>query len=293
MLSVPMVRRTSPRGLNLIRNASSQHDSLLRSWPQSQSPTPYEILSISQPCNPSMLKSHFYKLAKIYHPDSSAFGEEQLSGKLKNERFKQILAAYNLLKDPVKRNNYDTFKAGWNDNRKTQYTRSYGNNAFDKQNFQDHHYYYAGTWEDFERMKKGQNFTTAQQFEKNKHQILYAVVAFGVVTALLELSFALGTSDEQITLQSNLHEKCRQDLQSSYDNHGFDLGKISRINRFLLFRQFEQLIYGKKEGGRTTGEKETAEEAKLKIKVDNNHILTLQEVEKLSFQDKGSAKHEK
>ena len=66
---------------------------------------PYAILGVSRTATPVEIKRAYRLLAKELHPDlSSAPGTE--------ERFKEVLAAYEILSDPRKRARYDAFRAG-------------------------------------------------------------------------------------------------------------------------------------------------------------------------------------
>lgn len=90
-------------------------------WPDLQSstkaPTPYQILHLKR--GDSYSKRRFYELAKIYHPDRNGHknGHVQtrsLPGLVKMERYRLIVAAHEILSDPIKRSAYDASGAGWN-----------------------------------------------------------------------------------------------------------------------------------------------------------------------------------
>ena len=90
-------------------------------WPKlsgpSTTPTPYQILSTKR--EDPYSKRRFYELVKLYHPDRNDCGCGEasiklLSGAVKMERYRLVVAAHEILSDPVKRNAYDTVGAGWN-----------------------------------------------------------------------------------------------------------------------------------------------------------------------------------
>ncbi len=62
----------------------------------------YEVLGINKNASEQEIKTAYKKLAKKYHPDISK--EENAE-----EKFKEVLEAYSVLKDPQKRKNYDQF----------------------------------------------------------------------------------------------------------------------------------------------------------------------------------------
>ena len=66
----------------------------------------YEVLEISRDAGEDEIKRAYYRLAKEYHPDKNPENREEAT-----EKFKEIQAAYEALKDPQNRARYDQF--GW------------------------------------------------------------------------------------------------------------------------------------------------------------------------------------
>src|SRR5262245_45827278 len=62
----------------------------------------YSILEIEEDATQAQIKVAYRKLARRYHPDVSMFQDAE-------ERFKEIAAAYDILRDPDKRIAYDRF----------------------------------------------------------------------------------------------------------------------------------------------------------------------------------------
>ena len=65
---------------------------------------PYEALGVKPDASPEEIKKAYRKLAKRYHPDSTG------GDKSKEDRFKEVSTAYDILGDPDKRAKYDAMK---------------------------------------------------------------------------------------------------------------------------------------------------------------------------------------
>lgn len=68
----------------------------------------YEILGVAKNATDEEIKRNYRKLAAQYHPDRQV-GKSDAEKKAAEEKFKQIGAAYECLKDPEKRASYDRF----------------------------------------------------------------------------------------------------------------------------------------------------------------------------------------
>jgi DnaJ-class molecular chaperone len=67
---------------------------------------PYEALGVKPDASAEDIKKAYRRLAKRYHPDSTG------GDKAKEDRFKEISTAYDILGDPDKRARYDSMRRG-------------------------------------------------------------------------------------------------------------------------------------------------------------------------------------
>jgi curved DNA-binding protein CbpA len=121
-------------------------------WPEVTSantiPSPYQIFN--QKKGSPYSKQRFYELVKLYHPDRHDHDglHDGLSYATKIERYRLVVAANDILSDPVKRGAYDLYGAGWNGQPDVAQDRSDGARGWGSapngpsQN---------ATWEDWER----------------------------------------------------------------------------------------------------------------------------------------------
>ncbi len=66
----------------------------------------YETLGVSRTASQDEIQKAYRKLARKYHPDVNKAGDAE-------DKFKEINEAYEVLKDPQKRQKYDQLGAGW------------------------------------------------------------------------------------------------------------------------------------------------------------------------------------
>lgn len=90
-----------------ISQSSSALNNTLQ-FPKKRNPDPYEIFHLAHTANAAEIKTRYYELVKIYHPDKL-----EHPSAADQERFRKIVAAYDILGDKAKRNAYDHGRPTW------------------------------------------------------------------------------------------------------------------------------------------------------------------------------------
>lgn len=245
------------------------HDDL--QWPEhptsTTTPTPYQIFQ--QKTTAPYCKQRFYELVKLYHPDRPHPAcSYPLSHATRLERYRLVVAANAILSDPIKRQAYDRYGAGWNGTPESGPHRHGWANAAAGTGWAS----YRGpdspahnaTWEDWERWYqrdsagKGTRAPPQAPVYFSNSAFLSLIVlftalgSFGQVTRVGEHS---RTFIEQI---ESMHDDCSKDLmrrrrRESADDRGTGSGngnrnRDERIQSFLKMR--DPVGYGGEESYR-------------------------------------------
>ncbi|MCJ1224157.1 hypothetical protein MMC12_000801 [Toensbergia leucococca] len=205
-------------------------------------PTPYQIFK--QKKSAPYSKSRFYELVKLYHPDRQACTASSanlnfLSHAAKLERYRLIVAANDILSDPVKRIAYDRYGAGWNgqpevgrSNHKWDRAAGTGWSGFDTNASPAQN----ATWEDWERWYR--------RDAKGKQEPLYFsnggfVSLIVVVAALGGIGTATRVGEHSRTFMEQIeiiHDDCSKDIQRRRKESLGAVNKDERIQSFLRTR---------------------------------------------------------
>ncbi|CAD6443251.1 44f33426-18e2-4931-9da6-0c5aa11a868c [Sclerotinia trifoliorum] len=217
--------------------SANQHGGLR--WPELTSahavPTPYQIFN--QKKGSPYSKRRFYELVKLYHPDKHGIDtNDGLDYDTKLSRYRLIIAANDILSNPIKRSAYDTYGAGWNgcpdvldprdrhgDNRGWAGPGGPAQNA---------------TWEDWERWyKRDAKGQQEPQFLSNGAFVLLIAI-FVVVGGLGQLTRLDNYSMKFLEQRDTLHDKMSKDLRQRRKETKYEFGsREERIHSFLRQRQ--------------------------------------------------------
>lgn len=215
----------------------------LPQWPVGEHPTPYDIFNTTKDAlDKKAVRTHFYTLAKIYHPDSIIVVNAGLTPELKAERFKKIVAAYDILRDEEKRKDYDVSSKGWDyadaslKKKSNFYGRDFGKAAqySTKTN--------TGTaWDDYHQDYKDYQKQQDPEYQKEaweRHKKMVVVITIGsLLVGAFQLKFLLHSAGKDIEGRNRLSSEARKTVYLANNNYGMGVDKSDRIQRFLAHRE--------------------------------------------------------
>ncbi|KEY65416.1 hypothetical protein S7711_04314 [Stachybotrys chartarum IBT 7711] len=205
-------------------------------WPPSPEPTPYEILDIKR--GEPYSKRRFHELVKLYHPDkhdhSTALAHIPYATRV--DRYRLIVAAHDLLSDPVKRSLYDTHGVGWTAGRPPSIHDSlrYNDHAWrDRANNP------AGnaTWEDWERWYERRDGRAPQQpAYMSNGMFATLVVALCMVGAFVQMYRAETNGEKYVEYKARHHGQIAEELRRS-NMMTAGMNRDERVENFLKDRE--------------------------------------------------------
>lgn len=227
-------------------------------WPSSRNPSPYDIFAISR--SEPYTKKRFYQLVKLYHPDlAHAAAGSPLPAATRLERYRLVVAANDVLSDPVRRHAYDAYGLGWG---------SSGHSAAERARHADRSWRSRpgnasrnATWEDWEQWYEARGEGQAGRRRRQETQYMpNGIFAMLVAMACMLGAMMQGQRAEQagahfVEVTSQRHQAVGNEVRRSTQASA-GLSQDQRVDRFLRDRenvayQFSPARYDElaKEGG--------------------------------------------
>lgn len=216
------------------------------SWPELSSattvPTPYQIFQLDK--NATYSKHRFYELVKLYHPDrhhseQSLSDRSPISSDVRIERYRLVVAANDILSDPVKRSAYDRYGLGWGRHTeapRSKYNTSYRHHTKRSRYYTDESPMKNATWEDWERWYQRHSRGKQEPIFFSNGTLLSMIVALAALVGAMqgrqmgESSFVPLAHVEAVTKECNKNIRSRRTASREFDN------KYERLHSFLESR---------------------------------------------------------
>ncbi|KAI9723667.1 MAG: hypothetical protein M1812_000967 [Candelaria pacifica] len=244
--SAPLRRRRAQqrRGYAEVANEKFGPNAEGPLWPDlisaSAVPTPYQIFD--QKKGAPYSKRRFYDLVKLYHPDRHGYDHDSSSNcseAMKLERYRLVVAANNILSDPVKRNAYDRWGAGWAGQPEVGTSlNSWGNaSGAGWSGFNDNSPSQNATWEDWERwyQRDAKGGPPEPQYFSNT-AFVSLIVVFAALGGIGQATRAGNSSRNFIEQRDQLHDKSSRELARARRDSTASENRDERIQTFLKMR---------------------------------------------------------
>ncbi len=228
------------RSYAMVSNGHSRHNHGHARWPEITSddafPTPYQIFD--QRKGSPYSKKRFYELVKYYHPDRHDHNasNDGLSYATKLERYRLIIAANEILSNPIKRIAYDTYGAGWSGQPEvaSDPSKRWGyKGGWDGPNGPSQN----ATWEDWERWyqrdAKGPQEPTFTSNGVFVGVILIAVAIGGIYQAARAGNNGMAFIEQTDALHRTIHKDLQRRRSETISMYG---NRDERIRNFLMQR---------------------------------------------------------
>lgn len=205
-------------------------------------PSPYQIFN--QKKGSKYSKQRFYELVKLYHPDrhDHNLANDGLSYETKVERYRLVVAANDILSDPVKRGAYDCYGAGWNGQPDVLSPRDSSEHSSGWENAKG----WAGgpqgpsqnaTWEDWERWYQRDAKGAQQATYVSNGAFVALILVFAVLGGIGQFTRVGDYSMKFLAQRDSLHDEMSKELmRRRKETTTFFGSREERINSFLRQR---------------------------------------------------------
>lgn len=211
-------------------------------WPEVTSantiPSPYQIFNQKKGSPYSKLR--FYELVKLYHPDRQFDSlDDGVSEDTKLERYRLVVAANNILSDPVKRGAYDLYGAGWNgqpdvDRDRSEGARGWGNSPMGPSQ--------CATWEDWEKWYQREAEGPQEPRFVSNGAFAGLIVIFAVLGGIGQATRVGNYAIDLLEQSDAQHNRASKDLMRRRREANSFGNREERIHTFL--RQRDPVGYG-------------------------------------------------
>jgi hypothetical protein len=200
-------------------------------WPASNNPTPYDIFHVERGAPYS--KARFVELVKLYHPDrrhhTAHYG---ISHATRLERYRLIVAANDILRDPTKRRAYDLYGAGWADksdmeNLYRQADRAWRQRPGNPAN--------NATWEDWEKWYEQRDGKKQQPLYMSNAGFMSLILLLAVIGGWGQATRVDTNGSYYVDMQNERHEYIGMGMQQRA-NQAWNYDRERRIQHFLRRR---------------------------------------------------------
>ncbi|KAJ5046401.1 uncharacterized protein L3040_003645 [Drepanopeziza brunnea f. sp. 'multigermtubi'] len=226
----------------IVSDGHSTHSHGSLRWPEVTSadgiPTPYQIFG--QKKGSPYSKRRWLSLVKKYHPDRHDISlMDGLSYTTRLERYRLVVAANEILSDPIKRSAYDTWGAGWNGAPDVA--------AHPDQPGSASHWGRCSrnaTWEDWEEFYQENESKERQEprFVSNS-TFVGLIMTFALIGSVSQASRAGRSGTQFVEQRDSLHRTISEDLVRTRKDTTTAYGsREERIDNFI--RQRDPLGYG-------------------------------------------------
>ena len=234
----------------IVSDGHSKHNHGNLRWPELTStntiPTPYQIFN--QRRGSPYSKHRFYELVKLYHPDRhDHFSNEGLLYTTKLERYRLVIAANDILSDPIKRGAYDCYGAGWNGQPDAMGYRDASDSSWAHHGGKG----WGGgpgspsqnaTWEDWERWYQRDAKGQQEPRYTSNSAFVSLIVIFAALGGIGQATRVGNYSMTFIEQRDALHDKVSKDLIRRRNETNAFGNREERIQDFL--RQRDPVGYG-------------------------------------------------